>query len=711
MRPPFARWLRRACVLAVLLFAVPAAAAPPIVKVSAPMLQMARPGAWVPIYVDIQSTEPVRGFVTVRFAGGDDSDPATRAFDVARGGSRRIVVPKRVPAWGYNLEVEVRDARGGSLKSESLEVRGGAMSPEALRVLVVGEDPLGWPTLQTVTHGPIVGHPDTAQADFRPVLVQNLLPSDLPTHWFGWSSVDILVWPRPDPAALSPEQQAALSGWVVAGGTALIALADDHGRWTASPLGSLAPVRSIGMIMSASARDVLRTVAGNRAALPDTEPVPIVDIAPFAPTESLLADDKGKPLILRAPVGGGQVVLTSFDPAAAELSGRVDRELLWRNLLGLWAPREQVADPDLSFDELAMERAEEERGRGLVHPPWPDVRDCVTHSGSLAFTDLLEREISPELTPWRESGQWWNQLRERLVYFEGAAPLSLGFIVVFGLLYLLFIGPVDYFVLRRLGRPMLTWISFPLLAVGFSVAAGVIVRQQKGGESEVRCLEVHDVISRAGIERRTSWCSMWAGRRADVQIRPSEGVGFVVPAVGSDYDHDSWEGGWAEAINGDDLVSRQSPGLVGLDFDASQWSASTFRGAWQAPTSQGARWYRTDEGVAVQSDLDVDLEWAVIVAGDRWFQVGPLPAGASRDATERAARPAIDDDELETAWALLADPIEDFGGHIHPGAPDRPVLLGFTRGAPGVTVAGLRAEHSSIALVRVPLLSITGALP
>ncbi len=697
--------------IAALLIAAPAVAAPPIVKVSSPMLQMARPGAWVPVYVDVQASDPVHGTVTVRFAGGDDSDPARRPFDVARGGSRRIVVPKRVPAWGYNLEVEVRDGRGRALKSENLEVRGGAMSPEALRVLVVGEDPLGWPMLQTVTHGPVIGHPDTAQADFRPVLVENLLPPDLPTHWFGWSSVDILVWPRPDPAALTPEQQAALSGWVAAGGTAFIALADDYGRWTASPLGELAPVRSLGMIMSPSARDVLRTAAGSRGALPDTEPVPIVDIAPFAPTEALLADDSGKPLVLRAPVGGGQVVLTSFDPAAAELSGRVDRELLWRNLFGLWAPREQGADPDLSFEELAVERSNDERGFGLVRPPWPEVRACVLRPSTAAFADVLPRDLTAQLTDWVEPGQWWNQLRERLVHFEGAAPLTLGFIIGFGLLYLLFIGPLDYFVLRRVGRPMLTWISFPVLAIAFSVAAGVIVRQQKGGESEVRCYEVHDVVTQAGLERRTAWCSMWAGRRADVQLRPAQGVGFVVPALGSDYDSDSWYGGWSEAINGDDLVSRQAPGLVGLDFEASQWSASTFRGAWQQPTDQGARWHLTEGGLAVQSELDVDLEEAVIAFGRHWFHIGDLPAGATREAVQRDGRPDVLDEELETAWQLLADPVEDFGGHIHPGAPGRPVLLGFHRGAPGLSVDGLRAEQTSIALVRVPLTAIDGILP
>ena len=700
---------RSLLIIAVLLLAAPAGAAPPVVKISSPMLQMARPGAWVPIYVDIDASEPVQGSIRVRFAGGDDDAPAIRAFDVAREGKRRVVVPKRVPAWGYNLEVEVRGARGRVLKEESMEVRAGAMSPEALRVLVVGEDPLGWPTLQSVTSGPVLGHRDTAQADFRPVLVENLLPPDLPTHWFGWSSVDVLVWPRPDPAALTPEQQAALSGWIAAGGTALIALGNDHARWTASPLADLAPVRALGTIMSPSARDVLRTLAGNRGALPDTEPVPIVDVAPFPPMLTLLADDSGKPLVMQAVVGAGQVVLTSFDPSAAELSGRVDRELLWRNLFGLWQPREVLADPDLAFDELTS--PPEDRGYGLVSPPWPQVLQCSTRSAHEPFTTALTQHSAPELSPWVEAGSWWTQLQQHLVFFEGAAPLSLRFILVFGLLYLLCIGPLDYLVLRRLGRPMLTWLSFPLLAIGFSVAAGTIVRQQKGGESELRCLELHDVVPEAGTARRTSWCSLWAGRRAELSLQPRDGVGFVVPASGGDYDQDGWYGGGQQAINGDDLVARQSPGRVGLAFEASQWSASTLRGAWQVSTADRAQWYRSDDGIGVHSALSMDLEGAVILDGDRWYAIGDLPAGSRRVALPRPERPALEDEALETAWAMLSDPIEDFGGHLHPGSPDRPMLLGFHRGPPGLSLQGLRADEGSIALVRVPLPPLLESAP
>lgn len=700
--------MRLLVALIALLLAAPALAAPPRVEVSAPLLQMARPQAWLPVYVDIATTTPVQGTVSVRFAGGDDEHPARRAFEVAKNGRRRIEIAKRVPAWGYELEVSVRDHRGRELKDVSLEVRGGAMSPEAFRVVVIGDDPLGWPTLQEVSGASILGHPQPAQSGFRPVLVENLLPPDLPASWFAWSSVDLLVWTRPDPAALTPEQQQALSGWVASGGTLMVSLADDHGRWSASPLADLVPARAVGLVMSPSARDVLRTLAGNRGALPEGEPVPIVDLAPFPGTDTLLADDSGKPLLLRRDVGAGQVVLAGFDPSAAELSGRVDRELLWRNLFGLWVPASRLGE-DATFEEIAA--ASDPRGFGLVPPAWPVVNRCTAREGYLdidAAGDVLVD--STWLSAWLDAGTWWQQVREKLVHFEGAVPLSLTFILTFGLLYLLVIGPLDFLVLRRLAKPMWTWVTFPVLAIAFSIGAGVIVRAQKGSDSELRCYEVHDVVAEAGLARRTAWCSLWAGRRGDVTLRPAKGLGFVVPAVGSDYDEESWYGGTDEAINGDDLQTRQSPGTVGLDFESAQWSASTFRGAWQAPSDASARWFAGDEGPVVESRLAVSLTDAVVLHGDRWWKVGDLPAGERRAAIPRDERPGLSAEDLEPAWSLLIDPVEDFGGHIHPGAT-RPILLGFARGAPGIELGGLRASTDSITLVRVPLDPLTEASP
>lgn len=684
-----------ACLL--LLLAAPASAAPPVIHIDAPLLQMARPGSWVPVFVDIKATDDVSGRIRVSFGGGDDSDPVTRTFDVSRGAERRIVIPKRVPQWAYELSVEVMTRRGRVLKKEDLEIRSGAMSPEALRVLVLGEDPLGWTTLSEVTGAPVPGHPDLAESGFRPVLVQNLLPADLPTHWFGWTSVDILVWSRPDPAALTPEQQDALRGWLAAGGNAFITLADSAPIWLASPLADLVPAAGGQLVQSVSARDVLRTVAGARGSLPDRAPLPLTALQPRGRTRIALADDAGTPLLLQAPVGTGQAVLSTFDPSAGELVGQLDRELFWRNLFGLWEPKK---DELSEFGEYAS--LPDDRGFGLVGPvaavPHTDcpAQGAVARAAAAAGLPVATGASAP----FTEASGWWAATREALVAFEGAVPLSLTFILLFGALYLLAIGPLDFLVLRRLRKPMWTWISFPVMAVAFSVGASAVISAQKGGDSELHCLGLLDVFGDIGVERRTSWCALWSGGREDVRLRP-QGSGFVLPATPEDYGETAWYG-WS-AATWDDLALRQQPGVVDLSFEAAQWSASVVRSASMRRSGARATWYAADGGTAVHSELGVDLQDAWIVHGRSWYLLGSLPDGARRPATLRPSPGVLSSDENETAWALLRDAVDDPRGHLHVGS-DVPVLLGFTDiASTRPSLEGLAARDRGVALVRVPL--------
>ncbi len=683
--------------LIALLLPTLAAAAPPVIQVQAPLLQMARPGSWVPVFVAIKSTDDISGRIRVSFGGGDDSDPVTRDFAVSEGSDRRIVIPKRVPQWAYELSVEVTTRRGRLLKKEDIEIRSGAMSPEALRVVVLGEDPLGWTVLSEVTGAPVPGHPDHAESGFRPVLVQNLLPADLPTHWFGWTSVDILVWSRPDPAALTPEQQDALRGWLVAGGAAFITLADAAPTWLSSPLADLVPVAGGQLMQSVSARDVLRTVAGARGSLPDREPLPLAALQPRGRTRIALADDAGAALLLQAPVGTGQAVLSTFDPSAGELVGQLDRELFWRNLFGLWEPKK---DELSEFGEYNS--ALDDRGFGLVGPTAHVPHADCPAQGPVARTAAAGGLFVPgqSLGTFTDSPAWWAGTREALVAFEGAAPLSLSFILAFGALYLLAIGPLDFLVLRRLKKPMWTWISFPVMAVVFSVGASVVISAQKGGDSEIHCLGLLDVFGDVGVERRTSWCALWSGRREDVRLRPS-GSGFVLPATPDDYGEAAWYG-WNDAA-WDDLALSQQPGSVHLSFEAAQWSASVVRSSSLSRSEAGATWYAADGGTAVHSELGVDLSDAWILDGQTWFRLGPLPDGARRQAIERPGQGVMSDDEHETAWALLKDAVDDPRGHLHLGG-EVPVLLGFadiatTRPA----LDGVAARDRGVALVRVPL--------
>lgn len=715
------RLLLMGVLLLATLVAAPATAAPPKIQVTAPLLQFARPGSWVPIQVDVSATESFDAEVEARFIDGSTEMPGvTREFHVAKGSRKRVVVPLPIPDWGSEVFVSIRSGRGSPIAARKLPIHAGAMQRHALRVAVVGEEPLGWPLLGQVTSMPVPGHPDVAGDDgFRNVLVQNLMPKDLPDHWFGYSSVDILVWRRPDPSGLSAEQQEALRGWLAAGGTVVISLGDNHANWTASPLADLMPLEAHGLASSRSALNAIWEIAGSglapgvgKGADDDGGGLPFVDVVPGPGSRTALADAEDHPLVLVGNPGAGHLVLLTFDVGAGELRGGFDRALFWRRLLGLW----EVAPSGDGFSYATVFDAQP----GIAGPPielpagncaaFAETAGVYTPPESVGQNDL-RYNIGVSDSP----SAWWSSMVGKLAQFAAASPLSLNFIVVFGLLYLFFIGPFDFLVLRKAGKPMLTWVTFPVLAIGFSVAASVVISKQKAGDSETHCLTFMDVMPGPGVTRGNSFCAIWASRRDRVHISASRGKGFVLPARHQDFDPSgSGYYGYTEAITGEEESMSSRPGLAIFSFEAAQWSTSNLRSSWVEADDADADWYLAGEpsegGSWIRNRTGVDLEDAWIVDGHRWYRVGDLPDGAAREAEplDRSG-PVVSDwgrREFGELWAFALEPVEDMVGHLHVGNPGRPMLLGLAAQAVGQPeFDGLRAADSSQTLVRVQLTS------
>jgi len=720
------------------LAAAPAAAlaAPPKVDVGAPLLQFARPGAWVPVHVDLATTDSTDVVISADFDGVDGIRGARRTLSLPKNAQRRAVVTVPVPDWGKTLTVSVSDRHGRILTPDGLPVRlevRGSPDAAALHVLVVGEEPLGWPLLREVTGMPVPGHPDVAEEGYRNVAVENVMPPDLPDQWFGYSTVDVVVWRRPDPSALSPEQQAAFRGWIASGGTAVVALGDNHANWTSSPLGSLTPLTSRSIVRSEFALADVWGVAGrglppgvtktDSADGPTAETgLPLVEISPAAGSTAVWTGSDGRPLALLSKPGTGRVLLLAFDPAAGELVGGFDRGTFWRHLLGLWDP---VAR-DYQLSDTWDGSVEQGRWRGGVLGPPLDTPAvaCPTHgAAALAMsgdysggssntaTDLHRANLGLPGTEY----EWWQGLSSAIGDFAAAAPLSLYFILVFGALYLLVIGPLDYVVLRRLGRPMLTWVTFPVLAIGFSVAAGVVIQSQKAGDSESHCLTLLDVLPGADVARGTAWCSIWASRRTDLLVDVSRGQGWSLPARENDYADGGYESDYygynQTEVVGTGLAIRSEPGHAMLEFEASQWSSSNFRSQWIDAESGDARWYRDDAGgLVLKNNLGLDLVGAWIVDGDTFLRVGDVNAGAARAAVPDEVGPLpadFLDESHQSMFAWAYDAVDHDVGHLHVGTPGRPVLVAFARAPVGVpTFEGLRGVDSSVTLVRVPLMPL-----
>ena len=84
--------------------------------------------------------------------------------------------------------------------------------------------------------------------------------------------------------------------------------------------------------------------------------------------------------------------------------------------------------------------------------------------------------------------------------------LPVGWLLLLLLVYLLVIGPFDRFWLKRINRPMLTWITFPCYVVFFSGLIYFIGYKLRAGDSEYNEIHLVDVLrngERAELRGRT----------------------------------------------------------------------------------------------------------------------------------------------------------------------------------------------------------------
>ena len=216
----------------------------------------------------------------------------------------------------------------------------------------------------------------------------------------------------------------------------------------------------------------------------------------------------GRPLIVQSPMGLGQVTFIALDlnhPAIAQWSGR-GRLLV--NVL-----------------QSSQEHRDEQRS---------DTRRSVTHLG---YEDLI------------------GQLRAALDQFPGVTVVNFTTVSVLTILYLLILGPGDYLLLERLKIPRLaTWITFPLVAIAFCIAAWYLGGVAHGSRLRINQVEVIDVDVEEAIVRGTVWLHLYSPTTArhDVVLDIDSAK---VSAAEAPLGHLTWQGLPGTGLGG--LASQQ----------------------------------------------------------------------------------------------------------------------------------------------------------
>ena len=143
----------------------------------------------------------------------------------------------------------------------------------------------------------------------------------------------------------------------------------------------------------------------------------------------------------------------------------------------------------------------------------------TTKRGQGRVTALL---FSPEREPfksWKNISTFWAKLAEvpaswylasdygnqgglssdgifgAMIDSRQVHKLPVEWLLLLLIVYLIVIGPLDQYWLKKIGRPMLTWITFPCYVVMFSLLIYFIGYKLRAGESEWNELHVVDVLA------------------------------------------------------------------------------------------------------------------------------------------------------------------------------------------------------------------------
>jgi hypothetical protein len=445
-------------------------------------------GTWTPVWVQLRGgNERFSGFMEV-IAGDDDGTPTSFRMPVEVGAnkSERFTAYARPGSREPEFTIRLYDQNGrrvgGASQAMAMPQPPEAIMPEATVLLTMGR-PLGVETIAELpgfkgaTRGPagnVALEIVTARIDTQ--------TGSIPGRWYGFDAANAIVvdtGERETLSVLSDLRGRSLVDWVQRGGHLIIAVGANWQVVRDSVLAPILPGLPSGLERVPSL-EALDTFAGSTKSItpPGSQPVMITKLEEVKERGGtvLCGVTSGLPLVVRGSYGFGRVTLVTLDVDQRPFADWPDRSLFWARAIDLRRPR-----PDQTGANPAMVG-----GRFY----------------QMGISDLS------------------SQLRAALEQFPGVKLIPFGWVAFFIFLYILLIGPGDYFFLKKvLKRMELTWITFPTIVVTVSLVAYYAAYLLKGNDLLVNKVDVVDLDQQTGLARGHTWINLFSPQNRDYTIR------------------------------------------------------------------------------------------------------------------------------------------------------------------------------------------------
>jgi hypothetical protein len=584
-------------------------------------------GAWMPVYVDITAGKDglARAEMIVEAADSDDvrsrytvavsplePNDTTTVIGYARPGNLSSEISVTFVADGKTIAKPHSDTYGGMDAWQHLYLSIGSR----LHTLRMALDP-------SVKEGEEDSLYSKDNSNRRVAVIEDV--RQLPNRWFVYEPIDLMILAtgnRDNLNALLNEQEGrkdALIDWVRHGGRLIVSVGRNQDVVAGiKALQPVLPVAITGLKQKVAELRRMATWTGpqpkafqNPTSRNNPGTRPPVDVAklerkPGREIDVLLSEQEDFPLIVRGSYGLGQVTVVAFDLDAQPFTA--------------WAPSGQR-----DFWKKLLE---------YTAPPAPN--DQMMQGGRM----VSNQNVDPDLA---------TKLEGQLEVFDDVPVISFGWVALFILLYILVVGPLDYFFLKKVVKRLeLTWITFPTVVITISVAAYFTAYWLKGNDQKINKLDVIDIDAQTGTVFGNSWFTIFSPRIQNYTVAVEPSAPGWAPPTGTEQippaSNLTWLGRPDPVFGG--TGRGRSQGLFRRAYDylpeargllhvpIQVWSTKSFSASWQAPYDPKEQLVvgnlrnskNSSLSGTITNKLPVDLEdVAIYNPGDtKWYSLGTL---------------------------------------------------------------------------------------
>lgn len=494
--------------------------------------QAYRVGRWTPVQIDLQAgAERFRGSLRVLVAD-DDGTPTSvaEAVDIPARTTAPVVAYVRPGTSIAEFTVEV--FAEGRRRPIAVRSTGDPAAIEASRLVIATlGSPQGIDLISTLPEFKV--ETENASMDPQIRLVRVGVPRGIPTKWYGYDGVDAVVLDTNDSqalAALDSFRNLALKEWVRNGGHLVVTVGD---RWQVvndSFLADMLPATPNGQDRTRETGGIEDFASSSKAITTPDGPEMAVTRLVTVPNRSAKELDLtvGGPVLIRGAYGLGRVTVIGLNVDQAPFRDWSDRAQFWVRALDL-TDRPVVA----------------------------------TNAPGGSFYTMQMNDLS-------------SYLHKSMEEFEGVRLIPFAWVAFFVFLYILLIGPGDYFFLKKvLKRMELTWITFPAIVAAVSGLAYATAYAVKGTDLRINRVDIVDVDQGFGdpqgkfLARGQAFATLFSPQNRDYELaavplpidqprKNAEGL-LEAPPAGSAVDTVTSFFGVTER-----QISGVSPGQTGL---------------------------------------------------------------------------------------------------------------------------------------------------